>query len=29
MLSDAQREDGLEDAGTLDVIELVALALGD
>jgi hypothetical protein len=27
MLSDAQREGGLEDARTLDVIELVAQAL--
>ena len=27
MLSDAQRESGLEEARTLDVIELVAMAL--
>ena len=27
MLSDAQRDEGLEDAQTLDVIELVAMAL--
>ncbi|MEE4272414.1 MAG: (Fe-S)-binding protein [Thermoanaerobaculales bacterium] len=29
MLSDAQREGGLEDARTVDVIELVAQAIGD